>query len=305
MINSTNSNGRSNKDVLRRWINAEDITQQSRNMWIVDFGIDMPEADAKQYEEPYKYVREKVKPLRDQVRNALEKRKWWLHARPAPDYRNAVKNLNRVIVTPIVAKHRLFVWIDSNIPISHACAVFARDDDYFFGVLHSRLHEVWSLRMGTWLGVGNDPRYTPTTTFETFPFPWPPGKEDTASPAYPAIAAAAKQLHEERALWLNPPELTGPQAGLGDAEDLKKRTLTNLYNALVVYRANGGRTSEREAKQNGLTAAARDFAPRLAGLHDALDNAVCAAYGWPVEILQDEEELLRRLLALNLSRAGG
>ena len=47
----------------------------------------------------------------------------------------------------------------------------ARDDDTTFGILHSRFHEAWSLRLGTWLGVGNDPRYTPTTTFETFPFP--------------------------------------------------------------------------------------------------------------------------------------
>ena len=85
--------------------------------------------------------------------------------------------------------------------------VIARHDDYFFGVLHSRLHEVWALRMGTWLGKGNDPRYTPTTTFETFPFPWPPGQEDTAHPAYPAISAAAQQLHAERDAWLNPPGL--------------------------------------------------------------------------------------------------
>jgi type II restriction/modification system DNA methylase subunit YeeA len=53
----------------------------------------------------------------------------------------------------------------------HQIIVIARDDDTNFGILHSRFHEAWSLRLGTWLGVGNDPRYTPTTTFETFPFP--------------------------------------------------------------------------------------------------------------------------------------
>jgi hypothetical protein len=61
--------------------------------------------------------------------------------------------------------------------------------------------------MGTWLGKGNDPRYTPTTTFETFPFPWPPGQEPTDHPAYRAISAAARQLHQERDAWLNPPGL--------------------------------------------------------------------------------------------------
>jgi hypothetical protein len=166
-------------------------------------------------------------------------------------------------------------------------AVFARDDDYFFGVLHSRLHEVWSLRMGT--SLEDRPRYTPTTTFETFPFPWPPGKEDTGSPAYAAISAAAKALHEERDAWLNPP-------GISEAR-LKKRTLTNLYNALLAFRG----TAERQVK---IEPDAGDFAPRLDALHDALDRAVCDAYGWPHDILQDEEAMLSRLLALNLERAG-
>ncbi|MBA3643204.1 MAG: class I SAM-dependent DNA methyltransferase, partial [Chloroflexia bacterium] len=101
--------------------------------------------------------------------------------------------------------------------------VFARADDYFFGVLHSRAHEVWSLRMGTWLGKGNDPRYTPTTCFETFPLPWPPGQEPWRDPRLHAIAEAARTLDEQRRAWLDPP-------GASEA-DLKKRTLTNLYNA--------------------------------------------------------------------------
>ena len=69
-----------------------------------------------------------------------------------------------------------------------AIIVIARDDDYFFGVLHSKLHEAWSLRMGTWLGKGNDPRYTPTTTFETFPFPWSPGPKTNPIPPTPPSA---------------------------------------------------------------------------------------------------------------------
>ena len=62
----------------------------------------------------------------------------------------------------------------------HQLIVIARDDDTTFGILHSRFHETWSLRLGTWLGKGNDPRYTPTTTFGTFPFP------DGLSPDIPA-----------------------------------------------------------------------------------------------------------------------
>ena len=75
---------------------------------------------------------------------------------------------------------------------------------------------------------------------------------------------------------------------------MKERTLTNLYNALQVYR--GLDTMK-------IKASAGDFAPRLDGLHRELDEAVCDAYGWGYEVLDDEEEILRRLLALNLERA--
>src|SRR5258708_7708802 len=81
--------------------------------------------------------------------------------------------------------------------------------------------------MGT--SLEDRPRYTSTTTFETFPFPCPPGKETADDPCVQAIAAAAKQLHEVREAWLNPSEAISPG-------QLRVRTLTNLYNAIVEYR---------------------------------------------------------------------
>lgn len=133
----------------------------------------------------------------------------------------------------------------------------------------------------SWHG-GERPTYNATTCFETFPFPWPPGQEPTDHPAYRAISEAAARLSAERDAWLNPP-------GVPESK-LKKRTLTNLYNELQQFRETG-------IPEVG------SFAPRLAELHDALDRAVCDAYGWPHDILHDEEEILRRLLALNQARA--
>ena len=83
------------------------------------------------------------------------------------------------------------------------------------------------------LGVGNDPRYTPTTCFETFPLPWPPGEEPAGDPRVEAIAESARRLDELRRNWLNP---EGPE-GASEA-DLRKRTLTNLYNARPTWLAN-------------------------------------------------------------------
>ena len=81
--------------------------------------------------------------------------------------------------------------------------VFVRTDDSFFGMLHSRFHEVWALTQGTQSREKEAGfRYTPTTCFETFPFPRPTPAQEAA------IAAAAKELNELRERWLNPPEWT-------------------------------------------------------------------------------------------------
>jgi type II restriction/modification system DNA methylase subunit YeeA len=260
-----NPNGRPNTDVLRPFINGSDITKRLRHMWIIDFGVDMSESDASLYEAPYEYVRREVKPKRMGNRRAAYREYWWMHMEPRPAMREALAPLSRYVVTPRVAKHRIFVWMDCAVIANSATIVFAREDDYFFGVLHSRLHEKWALRQGT--SLEDRPRYTPTSTFETFPFPWPPGEEPTDDRRVEAIAEAARELVEKRQAWLNP-------AGATEKE-LKKRTLTNLYN---------------------------DYPTWLELAHQKLDEAVLDAYGWPHDI--DDEEILRRLLELNLERAG-
>ena len=209
----------------------------------------------------------------------------------------AVSDLSRYIATPRVAKHRIYVFIESGTVPDTRLYVVAREDDYFFGVLHSRIHEVWSLATSSRHGDGSEggrPTYNNTTCFETFPFPWPPGQEDTESAAYQAISTAAKQLHAERDAWLNPP---ADAQGVGSLRD---RTLTNLYNALVELRHMGD--AQRD-KPDTIKLVAWEFAPRLRELHDALDQAVCDAYGWLYDVLDDEEAILRCLLALNLERA--
>ena len=165
-------------------------------MYIIDFGTEMSLEEAALYEGPFEYVSEHVRPKREKSRST--RAEWWLHERPRVEMRNALAGLPRYIGTSSVSKHRLFAWLDSSTLPDHALIVFARDDDYFFGVLHSRAHELWALRMGTFLGVGNDPRYTPTTCFESFPFP-DPDEEQRAE-----ISAAAKRLEELRSKWLNP-----------------------------------------------------------------------------------------------------
>jgi type II restriction/modification system DNA methylase subunit YeeA len=287
-----NPNGRPNSDVLRRWANGLDIVRRPQDKWIIDFGVTMPERDAALYEHPFRIVVERVKPLRDRVRRPRYRDYWWLEAEPCAGMRAALQNLSRFSVTPATAKHRVFAWMDTAVQADHQLIAVARDDDTAFGILHSRFHEAWSIGLCTWLGVGNDPRYTPSTTFETFPFPEGltpniPASDYATDPRAIAIAAAARELDQLRNAWLNPSDLIRiePEVVPGypdrilpkDAaaeKILKTRTLTNLYNERPTW---------------------------LANAHRDLDAAVAAAYGWPIDI--SEEDALARLLALNLERA--
>lgn len=334
-----NPNLRPNSDVVRPVLNALEITKREETRWLVSFPPEIDSSVASQYEAAFKFVTERVFPVREKNNRKAYRDRWWLPGEARPALQSKLTSLARFIATPRVSKHRIFVWITPECLPSDATVAFALSDDVSFGLLHSRMHEVWSLAQGTQLREKESGfRYTPTTCFETFPFPFAlkeplpqgestpqseasaahyhfTGKEDPApygeAQHRAAIAAAAKELNELRERWLNPPEWTktvtlefpgtvgGPwsrfidaktvdaSTGLGTvryprleprdekcAADLKKRTLTALYN-------------ERPAW--------------LAHAHQKLDAAVAAAYGWPPDLT--DEQILEKLLALNLHRA--
>jgi type II restriction/modification system DNA methylase subunit YeeA len=284
-----NPNGRPNSDVLRPLRNGKDINSRPRDYWVIDFS-DFDEASAALYAAPFQYILKNVKPVREHNARLRRRILWWRHGDVAPKMWAAIRQTSRYIACSQVSKHRMFVWLDPVVWPHQTVIAIARDDDTTFGTLHSRFHEAWSLRLGT--SLEDRPRYTPTTTFETFPFPEGltpdiPAADYAADPRAIRIAAAAKRLDDLRRAWLNPPDLIRiePEVvpGYPDrvlpkdqaaAAILAKRTLTNLYNERPQW---------------------------LANAHEALDGAVAAAYGWAEDI--PTEEALEKLLALNLVRA--
>jgi type II restriction/modification system DNA methylase subunit YeeA len=299
-LNAPNPHGRPNSDVLRPWLNGTAIVQRPSPRWITDTGVETSREQFALHQLPFEHVRRHVKPQRDENKRGHRRENWWLHAETCSGMREQLHGLKRFIATPRVSKYRVFVWREAVVLADDGIYVFACDDDYFFGVLHSRFHEVWALKLGTRLETR--PRYTPTTCFETFPFP------ETTNEQKIDISTAAKELNQLRENWLNPPEWTtmrtlefpgatdGPWSpfvvdpdarGIGTvrypvieprdsdcAKKLAKRTLTNLYN-------------ERPAW--------------LANAHTKLDAAVAAAYGFAVDLT--DGQILEALLALNLERA--
>ncbi|OGT04093.1 MAG: DNA methyltransferase [Gallionellales bacterium RBG_16_57_15] len=289
-----NPNGRPSSDVVRPLWNGQDLTGRWDERWVVDFGPTMSEDIAMLYEAPFQNVLKYVKPVRILNNRKSRAEKWWRHGEARPAMRKALSGLGRYIATSEKSKHRFFVWLNEQIAPDNRLVVIARNDDATFGVLSSRIHVCWALAVGSTLE--DRPAYATTTCFETFPFPegMTPNLESAnyTNPAAAEIAAAAQKLNELRDNWLNPPEWVDwlltpeeekagyparPVAKLGFEADLKKRTLTNLYNARPAW---------------------------LDNAHKTLDAAVAKAYGWNDYMPEmADEEILRRLLALNLNRS--
>ncbi len=297
MREPVNPNGHGNSEVLKPYWNGDDVTGRPRDMWFIDLPLGLSKAEASLYASPFEHIAttldddgKTIQELRNASGSSSEKYPWWQPWRPRPEMRRHIERLDRYIVTPETAQHRLFSWLSYPVLPDKNLIVIPRDDDLMFGLLHSRFHEAWALRKGS--DLEDRPRYTHTTTYGTFPFPegMQPNidvDDARALSAAAAIEVASRRLDELRTAWLNPKDLIIQRAeiiqGFPDRREpvdaeaaavLARRTMTNLYNARPEW---------------------------LAEAHVALDAAVAAAYGWPSDVSTDDA--LRELLALNSERS--
>jgi hypothetical protein len=259
---------------IRPYRNGRDLMARSRGVFVVDF-FGLTEADIRiLYPDVYQHLLECVKPERDRNSRATYRDNWWIFGEPRSQLRPALANCSRYIATVETAKHRVFQFLDAGVTPDNMIVAIASDDAFLLGVLTSRIHTLWALRAGGWLGVGNDSRYSKSRVFDPFPFP------DATAAQRAAIAEAAEEMDATRTRVL------------AEHPDL---TLTRLYNVLERVRAGAE-----------LSAAETDVQKRgqiliLKRLHEMIDTGVAEAYGWPVDL--DEQAVLERVLALNAERA--
>ncbi len=298
---------------IRLYRNGRDLTGSPRNVMVIDlFGLEALEL-RERFPEVYQHVLQTVKPERDQNNRDSYKRLWWIFGEPRKDLRPALNGLSRYIATVETAKHRIFQFLDAEILPDNMIVCVATKDAGDLGILSSRFHVEWVLAQG---GTLEDrPRYTKSHCFDPFPFP----AATEAQRVEIARIAEALDKHRKDA-QLRHPEIT----------------LTQMYNVLEKVRAHGlpsplagegvSRRLTGEGRDAASTPLSRGFAAPspargegfdlssdekhifdsaliliLKELHDELDAAVAAAYGWPVDLAEDE--VLARLVALNKERA--
>ena len=166
--------------VVKPYLIGEDIAQdpaQHPRRWVIDFAA-MPLEEAKRYPAALEIVEERVRPEREQNSDKRFKANWWQFGRPRGEMRHAVAGLSRYLAGTATGKRMLLTWCEPSWCPSNSTNVFAFDDDYAFGILTSSAHVSWAWHRSSTLETRL--RYTPTTVFETFPWPYPTSEDQRA-----------------------------------------------------------------------------------------------------------------------------
>ena len=264
---------------VRQYRNGRDLTSTPRGVMVIDmFGLGVDDVRAK-YPAAYQWLLERVKPERDQNNREGRRKNWWLFGETNPKLRRQLKGLPRYIATVETAKHRVFQFLNINVMPDNKLVAIALSDALQLGVLSSAAHVAWATAAGSTLE--DRPVYVKTTCFEKFPFPG----EDTG--LSPQLAERIRSLAEQLDAHRKARQATHSTV-----------TITGMYNVLEKLRIGEALTAaERTLNDNGLVSV-------LQSMHDELDAAVLAAYGWAdLSLPVDTDALLLRLVELNAKRA--
>ncbi len=292
------------KDHILPYRNGRDIAQTPRGVMVIDLYPLSVDEVCERFPKVYQHVVERVKPERDQNNRDAYRENWWIFGEPRSDLRPVLCALDRYIATVETSKHRFFQFLDADIRPDNMLVCVGSDSSRLLAVLSSRANVRWSIEAGGWLGMGNDPRYSKSRTFDPMPFP-----------AFEEAGAEGEILSR-----------------LGDRLDAFRKdrigehdflTVTSLYNALERERRLDNdcdvpplSDEERDIHEAGLVSVLKE-------IHDDIDRAVLRAYGW-VDLIpalvgkpgatapsrhktpeqeEAEAELLSRMVMLNRERA--
>ena len=295
-----------NRDVLFPYLNGKDLNshpEQKPSRWVINFW-DWPKEKAKEFEEPYQIIQEKVKPERQRrksngdykLRKPLPQR-WWQYAEKRPalyhtigrghafmhhpaDWDPDMEPMERVLVIPETTKFCTFTFASTKIVLSHMIKIVVFDSYCEFSILNSNVHEVWVRKNSSTLETRL--KYITSSAFETFPFPDNAGQSELEFMGERYSALRAEIMCDERV------------------------GLTKLYNRFHSPEESDPRIQD------------------LRKLHCQIDEAVAEVYGWTdldlehdfheVDYLPENDrtrftisekvriEILRRLAQLNKER---
>jgi hypothetical protein len=246
---------------------------------------DYPDEVATDWPDLLEIVRRQVKPERDKQKRKALRIRWWQFAEKQRGLRKAIASLPFVLGTNCgAAPHLAIARMPTGAVFAHTLTVFAFPGFAPFGVLQSRVHEVWARFFAS--SMKDDLRYTPSDCFETFPFP---GTFNMSA----AVEAAGQSYHDHRAALMI----------------ARNEGMTKTYNRFH----DQGETAEDVQRLRELHAAMDRAVLEAYGWHDLAtratpifldetnedDHTYQGRLFWPSDL---RDEVLARLLALNAER---
>lgn len=166
MLAATNTCGRPNRDVMRRWLAV--VAGEPVESWVIDFPEHYRLQEAALYAEPFGLLRRHFAQV-------------GISPYYNPDLRLALARTSRWLAMPVAADEPDWRWIEDEVLPDASLLVVARDDDFTHGVLQSSAFAVWY--------ATHRHNQDPTQVVESFPFPWPPGT---------SLSALTKEQEDQR-----------------------------------------------------------------------------------------------------------
>ena len=327
-------------ELVKSYANGHVIGQNKQLRSIVDANSLSEVQLSELYPKTYQYLYNHVKPRRDYERNDRLRKFWWRYEANRDEMREAISNIGRYFVTLENSPRRYFVSLNNAILPDQKLRIVALDCWKFLAVLSSKPHEQWSVARGGRAGKANTPVYN-SRCFDTFPFP-ATVTDDSDFALQQRLADLGERLdafREERLAkhdfltmtglynvlervreleWAGRGIKTEPPPSVAKVDGLASRAAPRPSDPATRGESGGVKPltdAERDIYEAGLIAVLKE-------IHDEIDRAVFEAYGWQdlgeklvgrsgatmpspyksEEQKAAEEELLSRLVALNLER---
>ena len=182
-----------NREVIFPYIGGEEVNTgptHAHHRYVINFGERSEEECRRCWPDVLKIVEELVRPIRMTDNRAAYRDHWWRYAEKRKDLYLAISGLSRLLAISRVSEHVAFAFLRTGVVYSDRLVVFPFDTYNVFCILQSRLHELWARFFGS--SLEDRLTYTPSDSFESFPFPKGWGTN-------PFLEAAGRVYHEYRA----------------------------------------------------------------------------------------------------------
>lgn len=307
------------------YIGGEEVNShplQEFDRYVINFG-DMTLEEAGRWPDLLAIVQEKVKPERERQGDKLAREYWWRFIRTRNEMYAAMSGSDRCIVISRHSKNMILSFQETNRVFSEATCVFPMSRSGDFSVLQSRVHEFWARLLGS--TMKSDMRYSGSDCLETFPL-----LENVSLSSLDQLGQEFYNIraHYAAATWqgltttynqLKEPGYDGELSpSASDKPAAPEAKLLSRAQTAELHKRVPALAKDPQLLQPETRVA---YIQYLRHLHEELDRAVLAAYGWSdiavppycpprpddragqAALARFEDTIIDRLFALNAARA--